>query len=604
MDRQCGTFHGSPKHCFASPTQSTVWQASTSSCCSRGCTQHEQEQQTTQSEQRSGWWGACLEPVRQWASWRPGASGHCTGPQAQAISCPSSVASDAKLYVTILSWGAGHHTHSRGRHCDCPTRSHCHQQCFSGAWTATPSSPFAQQCCRAARASSAGRVRQKGEARHVAPAACADQLHIRSDDCLETAPPSRGLVMSETAWCVSKESHRRMNQKWLCISPPADVQILGLRVLRFVNGPCVATLLCVRMSMLPSPFESPAFGSMRSYVTLLAHQWPDMHVLECANMVLIETYTGLCSVYLHGCLLIVCPQLVPGIGMPRARLDPALQVFPCPQSIPFPKRCLCPMPWAGVRIGEASNPGPLSCDSPAPTRRRLRCKSPAGINSPAPTVIEEDSLEPQTQQTEEMVEGESQLLLPADQADPRRTLRPFLKVRGKRASGAPCLVGCAMVASKRAWRWQVRSKPVLSGGDSHTPEAALRIFLRTHGEALSAELVGALTAHLGVLRAHNLAFATWMEAKAAAVAPLLAATGPAISSRPCEPHVDIGWGELRELVSARVSTLRFIPRACLADFQALCLDMLSAPVLEDCTKPCLSDVFAALAETCALVTTL
>ena len=286
------------------------------------------------------------------------------------------------------------------------------------------------------------------------------------------------------------------------------------------------------------------------------------------------------------------PSLYPGhCSLCVACVHLSCVLYPCP---PRTQSSLL-LPLGTLRIGEAKQPGPEMTLTP---RRRISVKRPAlpDEQTPATLIDSQTTLAslPSIPEADDMGQsGQADLPADPDLADPRRTLKPLLKISGRRSDQNKCLVSCAMIASKSAWRWQVRSKPVLSGGDAATPEAALRIFLRTHSPSLSAETQGALREHLPILQAHVPAFAKWLEAKNLALRPAIAALPPCVSNRAMSQQVDITWDDLHTLASARVSTLRYIPRACIAETQALALDLLSAPT-EERVEPTLSDVFLVL----------
>ena len=69
-----------------------------------------------------------------------------------------------------------------------------------------------------------------------------------------------------------------------------------------------------------------------------------------------------------------------------------------------------------------------------------------------------------------------------------------------------------MISSKHAWRFQIRSKPVLSGTDAASPCLALSAFLRTHGSKLEEDSVAMAQEHVLVLQGEQMAFLRWMKA--------------------------------------------------------------------------------------------
>ena len=281
---------------------------------------------------------------------------------------------------------------------------------------------------------------------------------------------------------------------------------------------------------------------------------------------------------------------------------------------------------AGVRVGEAKNPGPMRASSEPPmraVRRRIRFKCPTAavgrdidvpqadaLNNPVPPLYVPpeggemiplspgptrlDSLEtlcdtPDTAAASSPAMGVAsgsvgpilaQNVAPPQQADPRLRLKPLLRLQVRREGATKSsLLSCSVVASKHAWRWQMRSQPMLNGTDSHTPSLALAAFIRTHGPKLEPASVELMNEHIMTLQSEDLAFADWMRSlKPPRHNPVIVAP-PLSSGMGHAAQSDLTWAQLSSLQALHIPTLRYIPKGCVGLFLSVAVEMLS-------TAPC------------------
>ena len=194
--------------------------------------------------------------------------------------------------------------------------------------------------------------------------------------------------------------------------------------------------------------------------------------------------------------------------------------FVLPPAKPRPK---CAM--AGVRVGEASHPGPgnpkrarsegpvpegRDADfAPLPVRRRRQGKQQV----PSQELAVEDAWiaefdEPEspaalgsTDDAESAAPGSSAALGSRDV--PMSAPRPSMKVSAHRLAGTQALVGATYLGDKKVWRWQVRSHPPFAGTERQHPADSLEAFIRSHADKFDAVSLELLHSKVTELRTYS-----------------------------------------------------------------------------------------------------
>ena len=139
----------------------------------------------------------------------------------------------------------------------------------------------------------------------------------------------------------------------------------------------------------------------------------------------------------------------------------------------------------GVRIGEASHPGPANS-------KRARSEGPLPANSEvaalAPLPVRRRRQGKQHIPTEELAVEDAwiaeldELESPAALGSrdvPMAASRPSMKVAAHRLTGTQALVGATYLRDKKVWRWQVRSHPPFAGTERQHPADSLEAFIRS-----------------------------------------------------------------------------------------------------------------------------
>ena len=169
---------------------------------------------------------------------------------------------------------------------------------------------------------------------------------------------------------------------------------------------------------------------------------------------------------------------------------------------------------AGVRVGEASHPGPNHPKrarsegpppevrdgdvTPLPVRRRRQGKQQV----PSQELVAEDAWIAEFDEPESPAapgSGDdgtsavpSSLAATSSQDVPMGAGRPSMKVSAHRLTGTQALVGATYLGDKKVWRWQVRSHPPFAGTERQHPADSLEAFIRSHSakfDAASLELL-------------------------------------------------------------------------------------------------------------------
>ena len=132
-----------------------------------------------------------------------------------------------------------------------------------------------------------------------------------------------------------------------------------------------------------------------------------------------------------------------------------------------------------------------------------------------------------------------------------------------------------MVKSKCSWRWQMRSKPCVNGGDAASPADALSLFLRSNAEKLAPETCTMLQRYVADLRALDPDFRAWMLSvqppQPLHVLPQNGAHRGLHHTPPCE----LSWDTVLDVQRADIPTLRHVPQSCLTAFVSLVHSMLA-----------------------------
>eukprot|EP00971_Amphidinium_carterae_P139497 2763936-Amphidinium_carterae.2 len=151
-----------------------------------------------------------------------------------------------------------------------------------------------------------------------------------------------------------------------------------------------------------------------------------------------------------------------------------------------------------------------------------------------------------------------------------------------RTDGRPCHLA-ASYCKNHTWRWQVRSKPILSGTQVPACSTGLERWLKRNQSALDVDSALMVEERIRSLRPHDAALAHGLgqrralprhagfpatQASASSTPPSLVAEGPP------QP---LSWQDAQELASARISTYRHLPPKCRSEISLLVQNLLHTP---------------------------
>ena len=280
----------------------------------------------------------------------------------------------------------------------------------------------------------------------------------------------------------------------------------------------------------------------------------------------------------------------------------ALVFLACSCTLSVGINLLRPMLGRGQRIGEAANPGP---------RTRIRFKTPSelaamkhGVGTvstavpsgdtlldAASTDIDSDHQHPTQLDTVcDIPSPRSGVVTPPLPADPEAVptvteadrhampaarvesadvddafLDSLLLIRIVRPNAKEVPAKCNFIPSKRAWRWQCRSKPALITVERKSPASSLLGFLQKNRDHIAPDCILELESHASTLQQHEAALGSRQQHHVTAEREMPSSSSFAETEHvvnQVSPQALPSTEDMLAVIRLRLGTERYIPLAC------------------------------------------